>query len=69
MATYLAKTFGGWEIELPNNIQETQMRELSSKDMALASGGAIPVPVLYGAYLVAGFAVGWVVQEYFSNQE
>lgn len=45
------------------------MRELSSKDMALASGGAIPVPVLYGAYLVGGFAVGWVVQEYFSDQE
>lgn len=45
------------------------MRELSSKDMVLASGGAIPVPILYGAYLVGGIAVGWVVQEYFSNQE
>ena len=43
------------------------MRELTQQDMALASGGAFPV--LYGVYLVAGIAVGWVVQDYFTSQE
>ena len=43
------------------------MRELTNEDLATASGGAAPI-LVYGAYTLAGIAVGWATQAYLDSQ-